>query len=292
MNKKFKLFCFGFGQVAEYFVTNLIKKKFNFDLITTNTSKTELKKFKNLPHQSYYFNDNKFDPKLLKDLLSSNKILVSIPPKNKIDIVLKTFRSNFKKNDFDWVTYLSATSVYGDKKGQWVDENTNPEPTSIRGISRLNAEKEWLEFYRKFNLPLQIFRLSGIYSYENNVIKRLKMGTLKIVKKNNHYFSRIHVEDIAEVLTISLKKFSPGQIYNVSDNYPCPNDEIARYAANLMKMDKPKIIKAEDIDNKILRDFYKDSKKVSNKKMKDFFKYDLQYPTFKEGLQMIKNHII
>ena len=136
MNKKFKLFCFGFGQVAEYFVTNLIKKKFNFDLITTNTSKTELKKFKNLPHQTYYFNDNKFDPKLLKDLLSSNKILVSIPPKNKIDIVLKTFRSNFKKNDFDWVTYLSATSVYGDKKGQWVDENTNPEHTSIRGISR------------------------------------------------------------------------------------------------------------------------------------------------------------
>ena len=67
---------------------------------------------------------------------------------------------------------------------------------------------------------------------------------LLVGKKNNHYFSRIHVEDIAEVLTISLKKFSPGQIYNVSDNYPCPNDEIARYAANLMKMDKPKIIKS------------------------------------------------
>ena len=41
-----------------------------------------------------------------------------------------------------------------------------------------------------------------------------------------------------------------------------------------------------------LKDFYRDSKKVSNKKMKDFFQYTLKYPTFKEGLNMIRNHII
>ena len=41
----------------------------------------------------------------------------------------------------------------------------------------------------------------------------------------------------------------------------------------------------------MLKDFYKDSKKVSNKKMKLFFKYSLKYPTFKEGLDMIKNHV-
>ena len=292
MEKKFKLFCFGFGQVAKYFVKNLIKNKFDFDLVTTNTRKTQNETFDTLQYKSYYFKDDKFDDNLLNDLNSSNKILISIPPKNQTDIVLKIFGKIFKKNNFDWVTYLSATSVYGDQKGQWVNEDTTPQPTSNRGIARLNAEICWLKYYKDFNLPIQIFRLSGIYSIENNIIKKLKMGTLKVVEKNNHFFSRIHIEDIAEILTISLKQFNSGHIFNVSDDHPCSNDEVARYAANLIKINVPKKIKPQEIASEILKDFYKDSKKVSNKKMRNFFGYDLKYPTFKEGLQMIKNHII
>ena len=66
-----------------------------------------------------------------------------------------------------------------------MDENTNPKPSLERGIARLKAENEWLNYYRDYNLPLQIFRLTGIYSLESNVIKRLKKGTLKIVDKKN-----------------------------------------------------------------------------------------------------------
>ena len=292
MKKKFKLFCFGFGQVAKYFVRNLIKNNLNFDLITTNTKSTHLNKINNLNYKSYYFVDGEFDKNLLYDLSTSDKVLISIPPKDNKDIVLKTFDENFRKNTFDWVTYLSATSVYGDKKGEWVDEETNTKPKSNMGIARLNAENNWLKYYKDFNLPVQIFRLTGIYSIENNVIKRLKRGTLKIVDKKNHYFSRIHVEDIAEILNLSLKKFNPGQIFNLSDDYPCTNDEIAKYAANLIKVNLPKKIKPDDLESKMLRNFYQDSKKVGNKKMRNFFKYKLKYPTFKEGLDMIKNHII
>ena len=291
MKKKFKLFCFGFGQVANYFVRNLIKHNLNFDLITTNTSSTQINKINNLDYKSYYFADSKFDKNLLKDLSTSDKVLISIPPKDDKDIVLKTFAENFKKNKFNWVTYLSATSVYGDKKGEWVDEEANTDPKSNIGIARLNAEKSWLKYYKDFNLSVQIFRLTGIYSVENNVIKRLKKGTLKIVDKKNHYFSRIHVEDIAEILNLSLNKFNAGQIFNLSDDYPCSNDEIAQYAASLIKVNLPKKINLNDLESEMLKNFYKDSKKVSNKKMKFFFKYKLKYPTFKEGLDMIKNHI-
>ena len=52
------------------------------------------------------------------------------------------------------------------------------------------------------------------------------------------------------------------------------------------------MIEIHEIKNEMLRNFYRDSKKVSNKKMKIFFKYDLKYPTFKEGLDMIRNHIV
>ena len=72
----------------------------------------------------------------------------------------------------------------------------------------------------------------------------------------------------------------------------CSNEEIAKYAANLMKMSLPQKIKPEDIESKMLKSFYKDSKKVCNKKMKQFFFYELKYPTFKEGLNMIRNNMI
>ena len=93
MTKKFKLFCFGFGQVAKYFVKNLIKDNLNFDLIATNTTGTQLKEFSHLKYKSYYFANSTFDKDLLIDLNTSNKILISIPPKEQTDIVLKTFQN-------------------------------------------------------------------------------------------------------------------------------------------------------------------------------------------------------
>jgi nucleoside-diphosphate-sugar epimerase len=289
--KKVKLFCFGFGQVGKYFVKSLINKKVELELVTTNTKKTIIQEFQNLKFKSFFFSGTEYDSDLIRELNSSNKVLISISPKNQEDLVLKIFKKNFIENSFDWVTYLSATSVYGNKGGNWVDENSKTEPTSSRGIARLNAENNWLKYYKKFQLPVQILRLSGIYSLENNIIKRLKKGMLQVVEKEDHFFSRIHVEDIAEILTMSLTKFKPGEIFNISDDYPAPNDEIAQYASDLTSIALPKKIYPNDLESEMLKDFYKDSKKVSNKKMKLFFNYSLKYPTFKEGLEMIQNHI-
>ena len=290
MKKDFKLFCFGFGQVAQYFVQNLIKKNFKFQLVATNTKKTQTKKFKGITYKTYFFLNNKFDKNLLNDLRSSNKVLISVPPQNKIDIVLKTFSKNFKKNNFDWVTYLSATSVYGDHKGEWVNEKAKLKSTTRKGVARSFCESSWLKYYKNFNLPVQIFRLSGIYSREKNLIKRLKEGRAKVVQKHNHYFSRIHIEDIAEVLTLSIRKNYPGEIFNISDDYPCSNKEITSFAVKLIKMLMPKKTKLAKINNNQLKEFYKDSKKINNSKMKKFFKYKLKYPTYKEGLYMISKY--
>ena len=86
------------------------------------------------------------------------------------------------------MTYLSATSVYGDHKGAWVDEESETKPTSPNGLSRLNAEKLWMDFAKDKNLPLQIFRLSGIYSNVKNILLRIKSGEAKIINKKNHFF--------------------------------------------------------------------------------------------------------
>ena len=288
---KIKLFCFGFGQVAESFINKLIYEKKDFDLSITSRQETHQIEFNNIKVKSYQFTNEKFESSITKKLEDTDYILISIPPIDGKDIVANYFETNQKNiTNFKWITYLSATSVYGDHKGDWVNENSVTKPSSPNGESRLQAEKSWISLSNKKNYPLQIFRLAGIYSNEFNILKRLQTGRVKIVDKKNHFFSRIHVEDIANVLFKSLSNFKNNEIYNICDDKPAPQVEVAAYGAKLMKMGKPNPIKLEEVESEMLQNFYKDSKKVDNKKMKTFFKYNLKFPTYAEGLDYIFNN--
>ena len=216
--------------------------------------------------------------------------MVSIPPREGTDLVLKSFSKIIEDCNSKWITYLSATSVYGDHKGEWVNEESIASPITSNGVGRLLAEKLWLSLNLNKKIPLQVFRLSGIYSNENNILVRLKSGNAKIINKKNHFFSRIHVEDIANILFESLSKFKSGEIYNISDDKPAPSKDVTLYGAKILNMKKPKTIEMYDVESEMLKNFYKDSKKVSNKKMKDFFMYTLKFPTYIDGLNYIKNN--
>ena len=67
-------------------------------------------------------------------------------------------------------------------------QKTKPNPTTKRGIDRLKTESEWLNCFNNFGLPIQIFRLSGIYSKERNVIKRIQSGKINLVEKKIIFF--------------------------------------------------------------------------------------------------------
>ena len=285
--EKLRVFCFGFGQVAKCFIENMISKNISFELNSTSRKKTELKSLSNINYKSFHFDEDKFDKVLIEKLESSDHILISVPPLGNEDLVLKNFHKNFKKLNAKWITYLSATSVYGNHDGAWVDENSLTQPTSLSGIARLKAEKSWVDFGKNENLPIQILRLSGIYSNRFNVLKRLKTGDIKIINKKNHYFSRIHVDDIANILIKSFKKIKGGEIFNVSDDKPASNEDVVMYGVKLLNLKKPDVIEVQQIESEMLKNFYKDSKKVDNKKMKTFFNYSLKFPTYVEGL----NHI-
>ena len=288
---KIKIFCFGFGQVAECFINKLIYEKKDFDLDITSRQETSQIEFNNLKITSYQFNNNKIDSSIIKKLENANYILISIPPIDGRDIVANYFDKNLKEmSNCKWITYLSATSVYGDHKGDWVNENSITNPTSPNGLNRLEAEKAWKSLSNRKNYPLQIFRLAGIYSNEFNILKRLKTGNVQIVDKKNHFFSRIHVEDIANVLLKSLDNFKNKEIYNISDDKPSSQNEVVTYGVKLLKLEQPNFIKLEELESEMLRNFYRDSKKVDNKKMKSFFKYKLKFPSYVEGLDHIFNN--
>ena len=290
--KNINIFCFGFGQVAKNFIKKLITERYDIKLTITSRSESQKKKFNGVNYNSYLFNSNKFDDKLVAELKEADHILVSIPPEKQEDLVVKNFSKFIENSKAKWITYLSATSVYGDHKGGWVNENSKTRPTSPNGIARLKAENSWLSLQRSKNLSVQIFRLSGIYSNEKNILVRLKQGTAKIININNHYFSRIHVEDIANVLFKSLSKFKSGEIYNLADDKPSSSKEITLYGAKLLNIKDLKKIEVNEIESDMLKNFYKDSKRVSNKKIKEYFSYSFKFPTYAERLDFIKDNFI
>jgi len=286
------IFCFGFGQVAKKSINKIKLENLKINLSATSTSKTCQKSIYGLNYENYFFNDEFYDNKLVRKLKEADHILVSIPPVKNVDLVIKNFSKIIEDCSPKWITYLSATSVYGDHKGEWVNEKSTTKPTSSNGVARLAAEKSWLSLAINKNLPVQIFRLSGIYSNESNILIRLKSGNVKLINKPNNFFSRIHVEDIANILFKSLSNFKIGEIYNISDNKPSSSEEVTLYGTKLLNIDKPKIIEIEEIESEMLKNFYKDSKKVNNQKMKSFFNYNLKFPTYIEGLIHIRDNLI
>ena len=290
--KDINIFCFGFGQVAKNFIKKLNTEQYNINLSATSRSESSKKKLNDIDYNSYLFNSNEFDQKLVVKLKEADHILVSIPPENQEDLVIKNFSKFIKNSKVKWITYLSATSIYGDHKGEWVNENSKTNPISTNGIARLKAENAWVSLEKNNKIPVQIFRLSGIYSNEKNILIRLKSGEVKLINKKNHYFSRIHVDDISNILFKSLSKFKSGEIYNLSDDKPSTSEDVTLFGAKMLNIENIEKIEVDQIKSEMLKNFYNESKKVSNKKMKSYFNYNLKFPSYIEGLSYIRSNFI
>ena len=290
--KDINIFCFGFGQVAKNFIKKLSIEQYNINLSATSRSESSKKIFNGINYNSYLFNSEKFDQNLVVKLKEADHILVSIPPENQEDLVVKNFSKFIESSKVKWITYLSATSIYGDHKGEWVNENSKTNPISNNGIARLKAENAWVSLEKDNKIPIQIFRLSGIYSNEKNILIRLKSGDVKLINKKNHYFSRIHVDDISNILFKSLSKFKSGEIYNLSDDKPSTSEDVTLFGAKMLNIENIEKIEVDQIKSEMLKNFYNESKKVSNKKMKSYFNYNLKFPSYIEGLNYIRSNFI
>ena len=220
-------------------------------------------------------------------LASATHLLISTAPDDDGDPVLAELAGEIAANaeHLDWVGYLSTTGVYGDHQGGWVDENTPLTPSTRRGHQRVKAEAQWQALAEMSGLPLHVFRLAGIYGPGRGPFAKVRAGTARRIVKANQVFSRIHVDDIARVLTASIKRPNPGAIYNVCDNEAAPPEDVLAHAAGLLGVELPP---AEDYATAemtpMARSFYAESKRVRNDRMRGELGVKLRYPTYREGL--------
>ncbi|MEX0366952.1 MAG: SDR family oxidoreductase [Ruegeria sp.] len=218
-------------------------------------------------------------------------VLISTAPSAAGDPVLAALGGEIaaRAGQFEWVGYLSTTAVYGDHQGGWVDETTPPAPTAERGRWRVAAEKQWAGVE---DLPLHIFRLAGIYGPGRGPFSKLRRGGLRRIIKQDQVFSRIHVDDIAQVLAASMARPDAGAIYNVCDDEPVPPQDVIGYAAELQGLPLPPAVPFEEADmTPMARSFYNENKRVRNDRIKEELGVELIYPNYRVGLEALVDQI-
>ncbi|MBT8455728.1 MAG: SDR family oxidoreductase [Alphaproteobacteria bacterium] len=220
-------------------------------------------------------------------LQSATHILVSAGPDANGDPVLARVRDDIAAvaPNLKWVGYLSTTGVYGDHAGGWVDETTPLTPSTQRGEYRKDAEAAWQALAAETGLPLHIFRLAGIYGPGRGPFAKVRAGTARRIIKPGQVFSRVHVDDIAQVLAASMAKPNPGAIYNLCDDDPAPPEDVIAHAAELLNVPIPPAIDFDTADlSPMARSFYAESKRVRNDRIKEELGVRLIYPSYRDGL--------
>ena len=186
-----------------------------------------------------------------------------------------------------WVGYLSASSVYGDTGGAWIDEDAPTNPGTERGKARLAAEEGWRGWCDERGLTLAIFRIAGIYGPGRSAIEALQEGRAKRLVKQGHVFNRIHVTDLGRIIAAAAAQ-EAGGIFNLCDDLPAPPQDLITHAATLTGLPCPP---EEPYDAQALspmaRSFYSENKRLRSRRVGPELGVTLRYPDYRAGLAAI-----
>jgi len=283
-----KLFAFGLGYCALDFIARFGDLFESIAGTARNADKAAALASERI--ETFVFGPEREDPGLAEKALAADVLLISIPPGVSVDPVLARFGhriANLRAPQI--IIYLSTIGVYGDSKGEWVDETRLPAPVSPRSVTRLQAEKSWAAIGRGPDKTVHILRLAGIYGPGRNALVNLKDGAAHRYVKKDQVFNRVHVEDISRAIAAAIAHVGPGGVWNVSDDAPTPPQDVVAFAAKLMGVEPPP---EEDIDtaegvSPMTRSFYAENKRVSNRKLKEELRVDLAYPNYRAGLEAL-----
>jgi nucleoside-diphosphate-sugar epimerase len=287
------LFCFGLSYTAEHYIlahgdgleriAGTVRDAARADRISRDG-------LAGRKVQAIAFNGTAAVPDIGTQLAASDFLLVSIPPDEDGDPMLRHYAQALAGAPrVAAIVYLSTIGVYGDHGGAWIDETTAPAPVTGRSRARLDAERAWQALAVRMGRPLAILRLAGIYGPGRNALVQVANASAKRIMKPGQVFNRIHVGDIAQTIAAAFARRADG-IFNVTDDEPTPPGDPVVFAARLLGVAPPpevQFAEAARSMSPMALSFYGESKRVRNDKLKRELGMRLNYPTYREGLRAL-----
>ena len=126
------------------------------------------------------------------------------------------------------VFFVSSTSVYGQRRGEWVDEESPTHPSRKTGDTLLLAER----LLDASGLPGTTLRLGGIYGPgRTRLIDSVRSGRATLATGEPHYTNRIHRDDAASAIAHLVAFERPAPLYLGVDSEPAAEQEVLRWLA-------------------------------------------------------------
>lgn len=208
------------------------------------------------------------DPKLLKVLNSLTQKSAFLKDANKAelipiidqnDVIILTIASDPKKSFFEKLIftatqfkeaakfvgeaksliYLSRTNVYGDRKGLWVDENTEPKPQDEIERQLLETEEILLSL-KESGWNVCIFRVAEVYGPDFELSKKISNSSDYFYRTpGNTYTNMVHLDDIVKAVKHALEHNLDG-IYNLADDDHPTLKELLKKVGEKLKLPEVK----------------------------------------------------
>lgn len=188
------------------------------------------------------------------------------------------------------LVYVSTSGVYGDCAGDWVAESRPVAPATARALRRVNAERA-LRHLGRAGLSMSILRVPGIYAADREggtPEARLRRGTPVLAAQDDVYTNHIHADDLARAVVRALWRGMPQRITNVADDSAMPMGDYFDLAADLWRLPHPARISLAEAEQQLsptLLSFMRESRRLSNTRMRQELGLVLRYQTVHHGLQ-------
>lgn len=155
--------------------------------------------------------------------------------------------------------YTGTSSVYGDHRGQWVDEESDLLTETEQGKILIETERLY-QSLAEFGWHVCCLRFTEIYGPGRELSKRLKRQHHSLPGMGNQYTNMIHKTDCAGAIDYALRHDLEG-VYNLTDDDHPTRKELYDQVAAKFHLEKPKW-------DPNLSSMHSGNKRVSNHKIK------------------------
>ncbi|MEK7484322.1 MAG: SDR family oxidoreductase [Planctomycetota bacterium] len=211
-----------------------------------------------------------------------------------LDLRLDCFLKNFSPRSQPSKMLLSSTTgVYGNCNGRWINESTPPNPQSMRSKQRLAAESLFLSRSQPLNFSAVILRIAAIYGSGRLPLEKIRQQQPVLPLEKSPWTNRIHIDDLAQVCFLAMRKELPSLIYNVSDGHPLRMTDYFFQVADFFHLTRPPILPLAEARLQWTPEFlsyWEESKRLENRYLLEDLQLQLKYPNLQSGLVAEVNH--
>ncbi len=178
--------------------------------------------------------------------------------------------------------YVSTSGVYGDCAGARVDETRARRAQTPRARRRVAAEVRLRAWAARRGVQLAILRAPGIYTQSRLPIERIRQGTPVLHADDDVFTNHIHADDLARSIVAAIFHGRCNRAYNIADDSEMKMGTWFDTVADAFHLPRPPRVSWEEAEQRIapiLLSFMGESRRLSNRRMKDELRVRLAYPT-------------